>query len=45
MEAFYGETGVMERPCTVARGKDVNKSPLLVLASTLVLLGPFLWVV
>ena len=23
-EAFYGETGVMERSCAVARGKDIN---------------------
>ena len=24
MEACYGGTGVMERPCAVARGKDIN---------------------
>jgi hypothetical protein len=23
-EACYGGTGVMERPCAVARGKDIN---------------------
>jgi hypothetical protein len=26
MEACYGGTGVMERPCAMARGKDINIS-------------------
>jgi hypothetical protein len=29
MEACYGETDVLERPCAVARGKDINRTRVM----------------